>query len=257
MQEPYRNLHMDQLGSQLTICPILTCWNVTINPFHGSLFGFLDNIDCQFGNSSVWTWPRTRTLSDCPETMSNLLELPALTWYDDEMHLLLTTVPNRWFCCRSGLEPNWNYCNGFCHIKILNRPEPAVVWPVPLFRKLSTLAPIKCWSYDRFTTWYICKRCSFRCSFTMNCPISDGITICCFDSKNGWLSALFHRNWHKEKLFPTGRNGSVRVDAVRQSRQRHPGGGLLCAWHKYLSSHCISPSQRRFYVSSRSVGLVF
>jgi len=34
---------------------------------------------------------------------------------------------------------------------------------------------------------------------------------------------------HQQKTFPSGRNGSVRVDALRQSRQRHPGGGLLHA----------------------------
>ena len=33
----------------------------------------------------------------------------------------------------------------------------------------------------------------------------------------------------QQKIFPSGRNGSVRVDALRQSRQRHPGGGLLRA----------------------------
>ena len=62
---------------------------------------------------------------------------------------------------------------------------------------------------------------------------------------------------HQQKTFPSGRNGSVRVDAVRQCRQRHPGGGLLRARRQYHASHCISPSDRRFAVSSGSVGLLF
>ena len=65
------------------------------------------------------------------------------------------------------------------------------------------------------------------------------------------------REHHQQKTFPSGRNGSVRVDALRQSRQRHPGGGLLRARHQCNASRCISPSDRRFAVSSRSVGLLF
>ena len=34
---------------------------------------------------------------------------------------------------------------------------------------------------------------------------------------------------HQQKIFPSARNGSVRVDALRQSHQRHPGGGILRA----------------------------
>ena len=34
---------------------------------------------------------------------------------------------------------------------------------------------------------------------------------------------------HQQKTFPSRRNGSVRVDALSQTRQRHPGGGLLRA----------------------------
>ena len=62
---------------------------------------------------------------------------------------------------------------------------------------------------------------------------------------------------HQQKTFPSGRTGCVRVDALRQSRQRHPGGGLLRAWRQYHASSCISPSDRRFAVSSCSVGLLF
>jgi hypothetical protein len=62
---------------------------------------------------------------------------------------------------------------------------------------------------------------------------------------------------HQQKIFPSGRNGSVRVDALRQSRQRHPGGGLLRARRQFNASRSISPSDRCFTVSSDSVGLLF
>jgi len=60
---------------------------------------------------------------------------------------------------------------------------------------------------------------------------------------------------HQQKTFPSRRNGSVRVNVLRQSCQRNPGGGFLRARHQYNVSHSISPSDRRFIVSSRSVGL--
>jgi len=59
-----------------------------------------------------------------------------------------------------------------------------------------------------------------------------------------------------KKTFPSGRNGSIRVDALHQSHQRHPGGGLLRAQHQYDSSHCISPSDHIVAVSSHSVSIV-
>ena len=62
---------------------------------------------------------------------------------------------------------------------------------------------------------------------------------------------------HQQKIFPSGRNGSIRVDALRQSRQRHPSGGLLHARRQFNASRSISPSDRCFTVSSRSVGLLF
>jgi len=62
---------------------------------------------------------------------------------------------------------------------------------------------------------------------------------------------------HQQKTFPSGRNDSVRVDALHQSRQRDRGGGLLRARRQYHASRCISLSDRRFAVSSRSVGLLF
>ena len=64
-------------------------------------------------------------------------------------------------------------------------------------------------------------------------------------------------NTHQQKTFPSGQNGSVRVDALRQSRQRHPGGGLLCTRRQYHTSHCTSPSDRSFAVSSSDSARAF
>jgi len=62
---------------------------------------------------------------------------------------------------------------------------------------------------------------------------------------------------HQQKTFPSGRNGSIRVDALRQRRQRHPSGGLLRARHKYHASCCTSPSDRSFAVSSSNSARAF
>jgi hypothetical protein len=67
------------------------------------------------------------------------------------------------------------------------------------------------------------------------------------------ISDLFHQ----QKIFPSGRNGSVRVDPLCKSRQRHPGGSLLRARGQFNALGSISPSDRCFTVSSRSVGLLF
>jgi len=56
---------MDPLGDPLTIRPILTGWEFTTQPYPSWQFGFIDDLDRQFGNGSVWT--RTRTRSDGPE----------------------------------------------------------------------------------------------------------------------------------------------------------------------------------------------
>ena len=61
----------------------------------------------------------------------------------------------------------------------------------------------------------------------------------------------------QQKIIPFGRNGSVRVDLVCQSCQRHLGGGLLPARHQYCTSRCIVPSHRSFTVYFPSVSLQF
>ena len=62
---------------------------------------------------------------------------------------------------------------------------------------------------------------------------------------------------HQQKTFPSGRNGSGRVDTLCQSRLRHPGGEWLRARHQDDASGHILPSYRSFAVSSRSVGLLY
>jgi len=72
--------------------------------------------------------------------------------------------------------------------------------------------------------------------------------------------ALFNQSVqkaHQQKTFPAGRDGSVRVHALCQSRHRLPGGGLFRARRQYHASHGISPSDRCFAISSCSVGLLF
>ena len=66
-----------------------------------------------------------------------------------------------------------------------------------------------------------------------------------------------HSTLHQRKTFPSGRNGSVRVDALRQSRQRHPCGGLLRARRQYHASRCTSPSDRGFALSSSDSARAF
>jgi len=62
---------------------------------------------------------------------------------------------------------------------------------------------------------------------------------------------------HQERTFPSGWNGFIRVNVLRQSCLRHPGGELHCAQHQDHASRYISPSDRRFAISSRFVGLQF
>jgi len=68
-----------------------------------------------------------------------------------------------------------------------------------------------------------------------------------------WMSLQLSAR--QQKTFPSGGNGFIRVDALCQTCQRNPGGGLLRALHQYHASQCVSPSDCRFAVSSRAVGL--
>jgi hypothetical protein len=61
---------MDPLGDPLTTRQIQTGWEITMELYPGGQFGFIDNIDRQFGNGSVWTL--TRTQSEGPEPFLTL-----------------------------------------------------------------------------------------------------------------------------------------------------------------------------------------
>jgi len=61
----------------------------------------------------------------------------------------------------------------------------------------------------------------------------------------------------QKKLFQSERNDFVRVDALHYILQRHPGGGFLNTRPQYHVSHCISPLDHCFTVSSHSVGSYF
>jgi len=64
------NLQMDPLGNPLTTRPIQTGWEFSMELYRSGLFGFIDDLDRQFGNGSVWF--RTRTRSDGPEPLLTL-----------------------------------------------------------------------------------------------------------------------------------------------------------------------------------------
>jgi len=61
---------MDRLGDLLTTRPIQMGWEFTMEPFPSGQFGYIDNLDRQFGNGSVST--RTRTQSHGPEPLLTL-----------------------------------------------------------------------------------------------------------------------------------------------------------------------------------------
>jgi hypothetical protein len=62
---------MDPLCDPLITRPIQTGWEFTFEPYPSGQFGYIDDLDHQFGNSSVWT--RTRTRSDGLEPLLTLV----------------------------------------------------------------------------------------------------------------------------------------------------------------------------------------
>jgi len=107
---------------------------------------------------------------------------------------VLATLPDWCFDSGSGLEPNWNWCNGFYPIKEPNQTEYAVSWLLAHFHHLRAWAPIKYLCCVRTTIWYIHKWCSFRCSSISYSPICDTIIVCWVISKIAQFCALFHSN---------------------------------------------------------------
>jgi hypothetical protein len=70
-------------------------------------------------------------------------------------------------------------------------------------------------------------------------------------------SLLFIISVLQQKIILSRLNGSVRVDMLCQSMQRHPIGGLLHSRPQFHALCCISPSNRCFTISSPSVSLLF
>jgi len=62
---------MDPLGDPLTTHSIPTGWEFSMEPYPTGQFRFIDDLDHQSGNSSVWT--RTPTRSDSPELLLTLV----------------------------------------------------------------------------------------------------------------------------------------------------------------------------------------
>jgi len=74
-------------------------------------------------------------------------------------------------------------------------------------RQLRTFAPIKYWSSDRITLWYICKRCSFECTFTPFSPICDPIKIHPVTVKESQKLGIFHSDSMNIHRIANWRNG--------------------------------------------------
>jgi len=68
---------MDLLGNPLTTRPSQMGWEITFDLYSSWPFGFIDNLDRQFGIGSVWTW--TRTWSDGPEPLLTLVKY-TISW---------------------------------------------------------------------------------------------------------------------------------------------------------------------------------
>jgi len=65
------NLQMDPLDNPLTTRPIQTGCEMSIEPYPNWRFGWIDDLDRQFGNGSVPT--RTRTRFGGPEPLLTLV----------------------------------------------------------------------------------------------------------------------------------------------------------------------------------------
>jgi hypothetical protein len=152
-------------------------------------------------------------------------------------------VKNHWYCRKKSIvHNNWilrsyhshaNYCGFWSQCS--RSTECSTFWLMMYFNLYNILPQYTLHSHKVFP----CKWVAFMGSLLWKYSV---LLLLCLS--------------HQQKNIPFGRNGSVRVDALRQSSQRHPGGGLLCARRQYNVSRCISPSDRCFTVSSRSVGLL-
>ena len=125
----------------------------------------------------------------------------------------------------SSLKPIWRqgfvYSEWLCVMKGIRPVEPSFVYT---------------------NRWYALRINQWACSFGMG-NYQDITTI-------SWYG-------HQQKIYPSGRNGSVKVDVLRQSYERQPGSGLLRAQSQFNASLSISSCDCWFTISSRFVGLLF
>jgi len=151
----------------------------------------------------------------------------------------------------------------------------------------------KCWSSVHFYTQGLINCCTVACARVVECAQAYAKVCLLYCVRRhvtlteGWSMTnganykrgkLNHSPWHsdihtsnqlnklgrhhiqelhQQKIFPSGRNDSVRVDRLRQSRQRHLGGGILRGWPQYHASRCTSSSDRCFTIFSCHAGLQF
>jgi hypothetical protein len=91
---------MDPLGDPLTTRPILKGWEFTMEPYPSGQFGFIDHLDRQFGNGSVWT--QTWTRRDGPEPLLTLSTSYTKYCTHRVLHTLSTGYTE--YCIHRGLD---------------------------------------------------------------------------------------------------------------------------------------------------------
>jgi len=113
-------------------------------------------------------------------------------------------------------------------------------------RELPGLPPCRPQQWAKWSLWP---------SWADNSPYirSTEIWPCLLASWHIFAQTLMNIHWHI--IFPCRRIGSVRVEALRRSRQRHPSSSVLRARGEFNASLTKSPSYCCFTVSSSSVGL--
>jgi len=114
-------------------------------------------------------------------------------------------------------------------------------------RKNPPLAILAIFNARRMSDWSGCTRPA--CLDIVADMLKTYVKLDAGSKGGSWLALA--------KKIAFGWNGSVRLDTLLQSRQRHPGGGLLRAWHQYNAARCISLSDRCFTISLLSAGLPF
>jgi len=113
---------------------------------------------------------------------------------------------------------------------------------------------LRCILYSLNAVFGVC--CTWRMLYAVYAVLGVCCTRCMLYLVNAVLSGN-SRSWdHQQNIFPSGRNGSVGVDVLRRSCQRHPSGWLLGGRCHINASRSRLPSDHCFTVSSLSVSLL-